>query len=368
MPERTPGPLPGVLGGLLSVPYRWAIARRNRRFDRGRGVIRFDRVVVSVGNLSVGGTGKTPMVKTIVGWLLAAGHRPVIAMRGYGSAAGWRRGGSPWVGGLAAGAGEESDEAAEYRREFPHVPVVAQPDRAAGLIRRFGQEFDEGLEPSDCIVLDDGFQHRRIARDVDIVLIDAMRGPLEDRLLPAGWLREPPASLRRSTHTVITHAEAVAPADVSGLAAQVERTSGRPPAVTRHAWASVRVVAGQRERNEPIGWMDGRRVLAVCAIGNPGAFLRAARERARVVGEIVLRDHDPYGPAALRRIAAAAAGREGAGAGAEAILTTEKDWTKLSRHELGLPVAVPRLELSFDRGAQELRGAIIGAVERGAPE
>src|SRR5690554_4595553 len=91
------GPVPGPVGSALAAVYGAVVARRNRRFDAGRGVVTLDRPVVSVGNLSVGGTGKTPMVGRIVRWMLEAGRRPCIAMRGYRAAAG------------------ESDEAAEYR-------------------------------------------------------------------------------------------------------------------------------------------------------------------------------------------------------------------------------------------------------------
>jgi len=114
--EAPSAPLPGPLGRILSPLYRASIARINRRFDRGKGVVRFDRAVISVGNISVGGTGKTPMVAWIVRGLIGAGHRPCIAMRGYKGGAG------------------ESDEEGEYRREFPDVPVVARANRTLGLI------------------------------------------------------------------------------------------------------------------------------------------------------------------------------------------------------------------------------------------
>lgn len=130
---------------LLTPLYLAELGRRNRRFDRGAGVTRFDVPVISVGNISVGGVGKTPMVMTIAGWLLESGRRPCIAMRGY-----------------KAGAGE-SDEAALYRERFGDVPVVAQPDRTAGLRALFAQE-RVGQASSlpgpgariDCIILDDG--------------------------------------------------------------------------------------------------------------------------------------------------------------------------------------------------------------------
>src|ERR1043165_360740 len=160
------GPVPGAVGRLLARGYAWEIGRRNRRYDAGRGVVRFDRPVISVGNLSVGGTGKTPMVAHIVGLLLEAGRRPCIAMRGY------------------AGRGGMSDEAEEYRGRFPGIPIVARANRTLGLIELFSREHETGGQQTDCIVLDDGFQHRRIARDLDVVMVDASRDPFDDALLP----------------------------------------------------------------------------------------------------------------------------------------------------------------------------------------
>lgn len=337
-PARRP-PLPPPLGTALSWVYSAAIGRINRRFDRGKGVVTFDRPVISIGNLSVGGTGKSPMVIAIVRWLREAGHRPCIAMRGYASRAG------------------ESDEAASYRREFPDVPIVAQSNRTLGLIQLFGQEHDDDAHQTDCIVLDDGFQHRQIARDLDIVLIDASRDPFADRLLPAGWLREPAASLQRAGAVVITHAESVAPADLTTLARRVS-----PVAVCRHAWAGLTVLESGSEREVPVPWLSGRRTIAACAIGNPGPFMAMAKKAAggTLAGELVLRDHDPFGPATVDRLIALAAG-----ARAQAILVTDKDWSKLARvPEAKWPCAVARtrLEMAFDSGAEGLRERVLGVA------
>jgi tetraacyldisaccharide 4'-kinase len=339
-------PLPGPLGVVLSRLYGAVIARINRRYDTGKGVIRFDRPVISVGNLSMGGTGKTPMVAWIVRGLLDAGIRPCIAMRGYKSGGG------------------DSDEAAAYRREFPDVPIVSQPDRAEGLMRLFGQQYEEDQPPVECIVLDDGFQHRRIARDLDLVLIDATRPPFADRLAPAGWLREPVESLERAGFIVVTHAEAVESAAVSEIEQGVAALRGSGvDAVARHAWASLNVTEAEGEVQRSPDWLRGKRTVVVSAIGNPGPFEMAARKAiGREPVHIIRRpDHDPYSGRTAREIAAAAKD-------AEVILTTEKDWSKLSKMRWEVPVARPRLELRFDRGGEELVGEVLGTVERGAPE
>ncbi len=317
-----PGPVPPAIGAIGVPLYRFEITRRNRAYDRGRGVTRLDRPVISVGNLSVGGTGKTPTVRAILEILLDAGHRPCVAMRGYKSTP--RR---------------ESDEAAAHRRAFPAVPVVAQPDRIAGLRALFTTEIGRAV---DCVVLDDGFQHRRLARDLDIVLIDATRSPFEDRLLPAGWLREPTASLARAGGVIVTHADRVRPSELDRL---LERVGAAAPdallATARHAWTAQRVVEEGEARVEPAAWLAGKRVVGVCAIGNPGPFFESLEfacsppvdgaPRGAVLARIALRDHDPFDESAIDRIATEA--RE---SGADAIVVTEKDWSKLA----GVPASV----------------------------
>ena len=206
----------------LTVPaswlYRFAINVRNARFDRGVGVVTLDRPVISVGNLTTGGVGKTPMVMWIAELLRRHDYRPVIGMRGYGA----RR-------------GERSDEEAEYLDRLDDVAVVAEPDRAAAL-----STFLEDHREVDCAILDDGFQHRRIARQLDLVLIDASRRTLTDRFLPAGHLREPIANLQRADAVIVTRAEAI---DVS-LSAQIAQNLGKPPVSP----ARVRARDGRRSR------------------------------------------------------------------------------------------------------------------------
>jgi tetraacyldisaccharide 4'-kinase len=343
------GPLPRWLAPVARLGetlYRVEINRRNRRFDRGAGVTRLDRPVISVGNLSIGGTGKTPMVARLAGALAQRGHRPCIAMRGYT---------------LGGRHGPASDESRLYAGLLPGVPVVTQPDRAAGLRALFASEHGRDV---DCVVLDDGFQHRRLARDLDIVLLDASRDTFVDRLLPAGWLREPVSSLARAGAIVVTHAELVAPGAVERLLELVRGIAPRAAqAVARHEWADLAQATGDVEQRAPLDWLNGKTVVVVCAIGNPSAFLaRAAACPGIVIADrCVLPDHDPYGPRTVNRIVDLAR-RHGAGA----ILTTEKDWCKLRSARARWPCEVvrPRLEMTFDRGWDALITATLGAVLR----
>ncbi len=337
-------PVPGILGLALSRVYLAELGRRNYRFDRGIGVDQLDLPVISIGNLSVGGTGKTPMVRQVCQWLIEAGHKPCIAMRGYKSGA------------------QGSDEQREYRETTPGVPIVAQPDRALGV--RTLMNTPEGSD-IDIIILDDGFQHRRLARDLDIVLLDATRNPFMDRALPVGWLRELPGALARAHAVVITHAELVDEAAVESMIASARAVN--PDlicAAATHEWAGFEVVTdNEPDRIEPNDWLTGQTVVAACAIGNPGAFLAAAREAigSPPAAQVVLRDHDRYGPATIDRIAA-----QVRRTGAKAILTTGKDLVKLRGHghRLGVPIAAARLQLSLARAENELRDAVLAAAAR----
>lgn len=345
--------MPAVVGVPLARLYGAVVAHRNRRFDRGIGVERLPVPVVSVGNVSVGGTGKTPMVIHLVARLREHGLRPCVAMRGYVR--------SFRMVAPAQDQAERSDEARLYREALPGVPVVAQADRGAGVRALLARG-----ATIDCVVLDDGFQHRRLARDLDVVLTDASRPPFDDRLLPAGWLREPVESLRRAGAVVVTHAEMVSSAEAGAMARRAAALApGAVVAVARHAWVGVRI--GEADA-QPLSWLRGRRVLAVCAIGNPGAFLRGAIEAgAEVADRIVLPDHDPYRHRTARTIV-----RRARACGAAAILTTDKDWAKLREcgasargGEWPCPVARPRLEIRFDSGERALEQAVLRAA-RGA--
>jgi len=310
-------------------------------------VVEIDRPVISVGNLSVGGTGKTPMVAWVVKSLVEAGHRPAIAMRGY-------------AGGTGEGGG--SDEAEEYRASLADVPVVAQADRIAGLLALFATEAGEAC---DSVVLDDGFQHRRIARQLDIVLVDATRDPFADRLIPSGWLREPVESLRRAGIVVLTHAESVTPSEVTRMKRDIARIAPAVKlAVARHAWVSLVVARPEGEQEDYVAWLRGKRVIAACGIGNPRPFVKAVTEAAgNPAIEFVRPDHDPFVPRTLEKLVG-----EAKRLGADAIVVTGKDWAKLKRvrpDAWPCPVVRARLEMSFDEGGEAVKKAVLEAA--GAP-
>ena len=357
--RQLPTRLPAWLTSRASRLYGQQVAKRAARFDQGQGVVRLDRPVISVGNLSVGGTGKTPVVQWIVAQLRAAGHDPCIAMRGYRSRHGL------------------SDEAQLHRMRFDDLPVVAQPDRVEGLIELFSTERGEVL---NCVVLDDGFQHRRIARDLDLVLIDATRDPFDDALLPQGWLREPVEALKRATHLAITHAQATTPERIEALQVRLQGYLGRrADAVLCHHWTGLEITypTGQNNSEQPLaaradgaaddemlptGWLAGKRVVAACAIAQPQQFLSAlSRAVGGEVPAMVFADHHPYPPASVRTIIGATRDH-----GAQALVVTPKDWTKLRRVDPSrwpCPVVRPRLEILFASGEETLTGAVLEAAK-----
>ena len=351
-PRRAPIP---ILGRLLEPFYGAAIARRNAGFDAGRGVQTFfdkDRYtipVISIGNLSVGGTGKTPMVMHVLHLLLEHGHSPCVAMRGYSKPG-----------------SDAPDETDAYRRAFPNVPVVAQPDRAAGL-RELLSKSPSQLCP-ECIVLDDGFQHRQIGRNWDVVLIDATpgRSVFDDRLLPAGWLREPVQALRRASAIVLSHAELASPQHLQSLTTAVRCHSNALVAVTRHVWTGLKQRVGSDDRMLPLDALIGRRITGCCAIGHPGAFFRSLAaisgtpEPALRATSLALADHDPYRPATIARLVAAAKQHN-----SEFIVVTDKDWSKLRTlpdSTWPCPIVRPELAIVFDSGREEFDRWVLGAI------
>ncbi|MBA4120471.1 MAG: tetraacyldisaccharide 4'-kinase [Isosphaera sp.] len=351
-----------ALGPAAEPIYRAVIARRNRAFDAGVGVrpapggLR----VISVGNLSTGGTGKTPVVAHLAGVLHGYGLPVAVALRGY----------RPDAAGV-------SDEAEEYRRAFvglrPAVPVVVGPDRRAALARFLAdpeaarwRRQSAARDHAGVVILDDGFQHRRLARDADVVLIDATRDPRWQRLLPAGELREPVSALGRAHAVVITHAEAVGAGAAEGIAGALRAGLGAGSdrvafAGCAHRWDGLEGIdpAGQPLEHEE-SWLAGRRVLALCAIGNPGPFVGRVRALAARAEAITLPDHDGYSGATVARVLAAAQR-----SGAQAIVTTQKDWSKLARVEPArwpCPVLRPRLRIEFLWGLDDLLGVIARAA------
>jgi len=296
---------------LLSLPYGGIIAARNRLYDRG--LLKQDKLprpVISVGNLSVGGTGKTPTVIFIAHILKERGYRPAVLSRGYGGSAhapvnvvsdgnsirmGWR---------------EAGDEPILIARALPGIPVLTGSRRlftGRAAVETFG---------ADVLILDDGFQHRSLFRDIDMVLLDDARPFGNGFLLPRGPLREPAESLGRADILLRTgDAENIEP---------LREAASLPSFRAIHKPQGL--VAGGTGRIETVAALRGQKVFAFAGIGSPDSFRRSLTDLgAAIVDFRVFADHHPYTLSDienLRRLAAES--------GAARIVTTEKDGIRLA--------------------------------------
>jgi len=293
-----------------------------------------DVPVISVGNLTVGGTGKTPMVEWLVRRLAENGRRPAVLSRGYGA--------------RTAG---KNDEAMVLERHLPRVPHFAK----AGRVRAADEARAGG---ADCLVLDDGFQHLRMARDLDIVMIDATDPAGNGRMLPAGSLREPFSCVRNADALVLTRTDVVDESQLEKLRARVGALAPRAAVMATAHHPKALLLPDGREA-ESLDWLSGRRVYVFCGIGNPDGFLRTvAQLSADIVAATFLPDHFSYGDNDLAALAAACAR-----AGAEVAVTTEKDAVKLAKAWPGpLPLRALRIAMVVTSGAERLEDMLRTAV------
>jgi tetraacyldisaccharide 4'-kinase len=288
-------------------PFSWfyggAVRARNALFDaRLRRVERVGVPVVSVGNLTVGGTGKTPLVMWLVETARQLGRDVGVLARGYGRARG----------------DALNEEGSMLAKRFPGLRQVQDPDRVRGARRLV----EQGV---DVIVLDDGFQHRRLHRDRELVCVDARAALAEGALLPAGRLREPASGLRRAHLVVLTRAERLAPADLERRRRHLLEIGGPHLLVFAAEHAPRDVVA--MPSGEVLGpeTLRGRRVGLLSAIACPSAFEHTAGSLgAVVVWHERRRDHHRFTAAEIEQVAARAR-RD-----AVQLLVTEKDAPKLS--------------------------------------
>jgi tetraacyldisaccharide 4'-kinase len=297
--------------------------------------------VVSVGNVTAGGTGKTPFVAWLTRLLLIRCRRPAILSRGYGRHE-------------ATGL---DDENAMLARIVPDVPVVVEPDRLRGArtaVREHG---------ADVLVLDDGFQHRRIARELDVVLVDALWPFGAGHLLPRGLLREPLGALRRADVLVVTRADLVSPRRLDQIKARLRDLAPDAfLACCRSVPCGLRPLGGAEQA--ALEELHTRRWAAFCGIGNPEGFRRTLQRAACNMGPLtVFSDHERYSAPQVGKLLRAAEG-----AGCDALVTTQKDAVKVERLLEGLgrpPVYALQVELDFTEGSTALTGAVLEAVGEG---
>jgi len=334
----------------LAVPaalYGGAIRLRNLWYDRPDASRRATLPVISVGNLAVGGTGKTPLVAWIARRLQAMGLVPAVVSRGYGGTAGSgplivSNGEGPRVNARACG-----DEPHLLARSLPGAIVVVGSDRIEGARAAAGAG-------AGVVILDDGFQHRRLARDLDVLVLDG-RAPFDEgHLLPRGSLREAPSALRRAHVVVLTR---LGERDLATAAIRAVRDEGFTGPVVR---------AGHRVT----GFHDAQgasapapaRALAFCGIGDPALFRGDLGEAGVVTPRFhAFRDHQPYTVAAWEGLAA-----EARSLGIP-LVTTDKDLSRLAASVgaslANAPLLVLRIETVVWDDAP-FRAALRTAVQR----
>lgn len=327
---RSHGLWPSVQRGglrLLSVPYGWAIRLRNQMYDRGwKRVQRAAVPVVSVGNLTLGGTGKTPCVEYVARFYRQRELRVAILSRGYGSKHG------------------RNDEALVLEENLPDVPHLQGADRTA-----LAATAVEELE-SEVLVLDDGFQHRKLARDLDVVLIDATNPWGHGYMFPRGLLRESIGGLRRAGVVMLTRCDQVSEAERGRIREVVARHApGVSVVETTHR--PLELVNSER-KTAPLDRVRDRPIAAFCGLGNPAAFRRTLLDLGAAVADFrTFPDHHPYTRADVEDLRVWA--RQQATDGM--VLTTQKDLVKLPLPQLGgRELWAVRIGLHVTAGQEEL--------------
>lgn len=343
-PELPPAPgrtvrWAGPLLAPLAAVYGGVIAARNFWYDQAGHSIDAQLPVISVGNLTSGGVGKSPLVLCVAQQLLGMGEKPAIVTRGYG-----------------ARTGEIPDEVLEFRERLPGVAVVVEPNRRAGVAIA-ARDY-----AATCAVLDDGFQHRQLARDLDLVVIDALQPWGGRRLLPAGHLREPLTSLRRADALIVSRVNQASPEAYASICEVLQQYAASRPIL--RAEVSHRGVTRLNGRHEPLDSLGYQSLLPVCGIGNPQTFLNSVQEHAgHLSPPLIFRDHHRYSEHDVVRIADCA--RRG---GAHAVITTLKDWVKLAvLWQAAAPHDLPllRLDVALTLGedAARLDELLLDALE-----
>ncbi len=349
---------------LAEWPYTWAVRYRNRAYDQGKKqTCRVAAPVICVGNLTLGGTGKTPMVHYIARWLRQRGIRVGIVSRGYGSEG-----------------DQQNDEARELSAKLPDVPHVQNPDRVTAsetAIDELGMQV---------ILLDDGFQHRRLERDLDIVLIDALEPFGFEHVFPRGTLREPTSALQRAHAVVLSRADMVDATERDQIRQRVQQLA---PAA---AWIEVAHQPTQLassssfsgdvtpdpihdpDPNDPgpngpatkelplekasldsprmdVAMLQGRKVLAFCGLGNPNGFRNTLQQcGADVVDFRSFPDHHSFGRDDIESLLRWVTDHQ-----PDLVICTHKDLVKVETDELaGVPLRALLVELRVIQGHDDL--------------
>ncbi len=325
------GPIALLLRGLLwllTIPYAFTSWSRNRLFNLGwRRTRQVDVPVISVGNITTGGTGKTPMVAWLARWLQDRDMLVALVSRGYGSRD-----------------GEANDEALELEQMLPDLPHLQNPDRVAAAqaaIAEYG---------SQVIVLDDAFQHRRIHRDLDIVLVDATEPFGTGFQLPRGLLRESARELRRAGLVGVTRSDQVSDASLQATLQRLRQLApGIPILQLQHLPRELLATDGTTAALQSL---EGKQVLAVSGIGNPRAFHDSLQQAGmQVAASRQFPDHHRFSRQEIDELDEWVQAHPQA----EALICTGKDLVRLQISQLGgLPLWAMTIEMDIVQGRADL--------------
>lgn len=302
----------GFFAKLLSYPYRMAISIRHWMFDCGllKGV-KFPIPIICVGNITVGGTGKTPTAEMIVEYMKSH-YNVAVLSRGYGR----RKKGYIEVK-TSSSYRDVGDEPLQIKLKYPDTLVVVCEKRVEA-IRRIEAEHPE----VNLIVMDDGFQHRYVDPRINVVIVDSTRPFYEDDYLPAGTLRDKPSSLDRADYFIVTKC----PVDMSPLDQRVWRMNLHKIAYQRVYFTRVIPTPPVAQFPTQKTLSEGGEVIVMSGIGNPKAFISGVKQSYKVVGSITYPDHHVYSVADIEHIVEKLEKHPSA-----MLLTTEKDAVKLRR-------------------------------------
>ncbi len=311
---------------LASIPYATGSRLNGWLYDVGlKATTAAEVPVVSVGNVVAGGTGKTPVVAHVVNQLSNRGCRPAILSRGY-----------------KAGPDGTNDEKRVLDLLCRGVPHVQGQDRVSAA----GKAVRE--KNANVLVLDDGFQHRRLGRDLDIALVDALEPWGFGRMLPRGLLREPRTALRRADLVLLTRVDQSEESQRAAVRREIESVTGRPPVEVAFP---PKVLVNAAGATSTLDSLRGAPAVAFCGVGNPAAFRRSLESLGvRLLAFFEFEDHHAFGPDDVRRLTEQVAELD-----APLVLCTEKDLVKVREENLGdVPLWAVRIGVSVREGAQRL--------------
>ncbi len=322
----------------FTLPYSAVLNIRNALYKSG--IVKSTRLpvkVISIGNITTGGTGKTPLVEFSVKYLSEIGKKVAILSRGYG-------------GNSSSQESNEivNDECLALKENIQDVPVLAGRDRVKNgkkAINEFGV---------DCVVLDDGFQHFKLKRDLDIVVIDALNPFGGGNLIPRGILREPLKNLKRADLFIISHCNQSNEQTIKSIYTTLNRiNSDAPVCESNHSPVHIdNIIDGSILETE---WLKGKRIYALSAIGNPESFAFTLKELdADLIRHRVFSDHHNYTQAEIDDVTS-----EAQSLGAEAIIVTQKDMVKIRKMNIkDVNILSLKIEIQITKGIDFFKEAM----------